>query len=285
MEITKYAGQGLQAFASLEVLRVPTGTPKVTIAGVDYTFGTHFVGITPEKIAVHLVRAINAEPSMFGDHGLLPVPKSYRAIWTGKHVVLVALVPGTAGNTLTLTTDETVTFAVSGGTFSGGVAGVSSGGSTDAGITVRVTPAISASAIYASGDAIGPKIQFIATAKSASQGVVIQNLTLFDKDSQNSALDILFFASEPTGGTYTDNAAMDANADIAGRLVGIVSIAAVDYKSIGTGSVAAVANIGLYTGALSGGTGELHAAILSRGTPTYTTTSALALSVNCIQDN
>lgn len=118
-----YRALGRPATASVIVLKVPTGTPTVTINGVVYTYGTNFVGQTVHEIAKHLCAAVNADRSLYGfGHDKTNPISLVWAMYYGATVILIATEPGTGGNSLTLATSSAEHFTVSGATFSGGAA-------------------------------------------------------------------------------------------------------------------------------------------------------------------
>lgn len=123
-----YRPFGQPAFAYVDIVTVPAAGDKITINGTDYTFGTHFFGTGRTKFSItqNLAEAIRGEPN--GDGHIIRNPLSvvtamaYGSI-TGQamgRLFLFATEPGTAGNALTLTTNNSAVFVVSGATFSGG---------------------------------------------------------------------------------------------------------------------------------------------------------------------
>jgi hypothetical protein len=89
-------------------------------------------------------------------------------------------------------------------------------------------------------------------------------------------LELLIFESTPSGGTYTDNAALAHHANDVGKCLGRIAVASADYITEVTGSlaIATIRNIGLPVKA--SGSDDLFAlAIIASGTPTFTATNDL----------
>ena len=129
--------------------------------------------------------------------------------------------------------------------------------------------------IYASGDQIG-ELMTLTDALIDSHRGVIRSLSIVDKAKQKSALSVLFFRAEPTVAS-ADNAALDiSDSELAAKFVGMVNVAAADYKDLSNGSVATVQNLSL---AVESDTDELYAVVLSGGTPTYGAVDQLELKI------
>lgn len=147
---------------------------------------------------------------------------------------------------------------------------------------VSVTPVLTGAGAYSSGNAVGPK-QTIASAarKTTKTQIMLQTLTVTDKANQKAALTILFFDSDPTAGTYTDKSALALSTDLA-KVIGKVNVAAADYETIDSKAVACLKSIGLEMQLTAGAT-TLYAAVLTTGTPTYTSTSDLTFRYGVLQ--
>lgn len=136
-------------------------------------------------------------------------------------------------------------------------------------ITVSTSPA------YSTNDNIGGKLTMTGLVGGTGQGL-LQQVELVDQAAQNSAIDIYFFNADPSNTTFTDNGAMDiADADMA-KIIGVVSIAAADYKAGADNSFAIVKGVNLLIPSLSR---IVYGALVSRGTPTYVATTDLALKL------
>ena len=136
--------------------------------------------------------------------------------------------------------------------------------------------------IYASGDLIGGKLTLSNVLEMSGGGGVIHSVVVADKAKQNSALDIVIFDSDPSATTFTDQSALTiADADLL-KIVGIIPIAATDYRSFADNSCADLKSVGLIV--KGSATSTLYACVVSRGTPTYASASDLQLKIKILPD-
>ena len=145
---------------------------------------------------------------------------------------------------------------------------------------LEATPVIT-TGIYASGDLIGALIELTNAVTDPGRGGVIEAVSLTDLGNQSDNIDVIFFDTEPTATTFTDNAALDINdADLL-NLIGfeqITSYAAFADNSLGRGEADRKMPF-----AIPGGT-SLWAALVSRATPTYVSVADLTLRVAVRQE-
>lgn len=126
---------------------------------------------------------------------------------------------------------------------------------------------------YAAGDLVGAKLTLAEAYPIEAKEPYLHSITVQDLDKQNVELDFVFFDSDPSGTTFTNNSALDvADADLP-KILGFATITASDYCDFADSSVGSIGNIGL---ACKPTVNTLYCAIVSRGTPTY---SANGLSV------
>ena len=150
--------------------------------------------------------------------------------------------------------------------------------------TVKTTPTIGTSA-YASGDLIGPKLTFENACRQKSEGGdegtgLIQSVVLTDLAKQDVSIDVIFFDTDPSNTTFTDNAPFDvADADLP-NIIGVAQITT--YADFNDNSVGWAANLELPFD-LKSRSNSLYAAMVSRGSPTYAA-SDLTLRVGIMQD-
>lgn len=138
-------------------------------------------------------------------------------------------------------------------------------GSNDAVIDVSV---VTDTNIYASGDLLFDQTEIVGAARKAGGTGWITTITVWDHDNQGAAMDLIFMDDSSSLGTL--NAAMaivDSDANSA-AIIGVVSIAASDYKDLGTCQYATIRNVGMQFQCASGDTGIFMGA-MSKGTPTY----------------
>lgn len=154
---------------------------------------------------------------------------------------------------------------------------------------VEVTPTISTSA-YTAADQIGG-IQTLSNAVLSdpeARGGVLQTIVIVDKAKQKSAIDIFFFKELPTVAS-SDNAAADiTDAEMASKCIGVISVVAGDYADLANNSTASVENVGLVLRSTPNAdlatANSVYAVAVSRGTPTYGSTSDLVFKYGLLQD-
>jgi hypothetical protein len=160
-------------------------------------------------------------------------------------------------------------------------------------VRVTATPVISSGSIYANGDCLGP-LQTIANAvRAGALSGRILSATIVDKtQAQRAAIDILFFTSTVT--TAADNAAFTISDTDIQNCLGVIPVKALDYNTAWPGtplnSIATVPYADLTTSAnlnnssqlpfpiVTTGT-DLFMQLIVRGTPTYTSTSDIVVSL------
>lgn len=138
---------------------------------------------------------------------------------------------------------------------------------------VSATPTISNGVAYAAGDSIGGLMTFTGACLSGSLQAEIRGVTLWDLTKQGADIDVLVFSANPTGTTFTDNAALDvADADLA-KIAAVVQITSDSAYS--DNGISQAKNLSYEIACTS--TGTFYAAMVSRGTPTYGSTTELTL--------
>lgn len=149
-------------------------------------------------------------------------------------------------------------------------------------VRISVTPTVSTTPAYTSGDVVGG-LQTISNAARISGGSgIIQSIIVVDKtQAQRAAMDILFFDRSVT--VAADNAAVATSDGDMANILGVVSIGPYNTAWPGTplNSVSTLLNVGLPF--VLNGT-DLYAVAVVRGTPTYTSTSDLIFIYTILQD-
>ena len=132
---------------------------------------------------------------------------------------------------------------------------------------------------YSSGDQIGSlqEIEFFPRELDLAE---LCSVTVVDKAKQKAAIDLLFFNENITVAS-TDNAAADVtDAQMAANCLGKISVAGADYVDLANSSVATVGNLKTIlknSSAYKAKQKKLYMLVVSRGTPTYTSTSDLTI--------
>lgn len=136
---------------------------------------------------------------------------------------------------------------------------------------------------YDIGDCIGEAIQIPVLDLQDAKGI-LQSIILQDSANQKQAIDILIFGEAPKEGTYQNDAAVAISTD---RLQRVVSVAAADWKTIGSDSVAyAQPSFDPFlihrTDAV--GSENIYVVLMSQGTPTFGANSNLRISFGVLTD-
>ena len=151
------------------------------------------------------------------------------------------------------------------------------------------TPTVSDTPDYTSGDLMGGKIT-ITQAGTANDGRphrltdfsgIIQSVIIMDLDARNLDIDVVFFDTDPTNTTFTDNAAFDINDTDLLTVIGVVNVTT--WAAFNDNGVGKSVNEGLafHTG-LNGS--AIYAALVARGAHNLSTTNALTLRVGILED-
>lgn len=145
---------------------------------------------------------------------------------------------------------------------------------------VTATPTITSGSAYASGNQLGGLLTLSGVNNGGSAGCALIDVVVTDKAGQSAALDVLLFDASVTVGSDKAAVAISA-ADLTAHCLGNLKVTAAMYSSAGTPSVATFngSNMPLLLKPAAGqtGTGTLYAVLVSRGTPTYTSTSDLTV--------
>lgn len=146
--------------------------------------------------------------------------------------------------------------------------------------TLTATPTVSTSA-YTTGDNVGGKLTLTDCCRGNQGSGLIQSVIITSKSVQTATFDVIFFASDPSGTTATDNAAQDiADADLS-KIIGVAQCSTV--VGLSAASIHQASNVALPF-VLTGGATSLYALIVVRGTPTLGSTSDIWVSVRVLPD-
>lgn len=145
---------------------------------------------------------------------------------------------------------------------------------------LTATPTVSTSA-YTSGDNVGGKVTLTSVCRAEQGSGLIQSVIITSKSIQTATFDVVFFSSDPSGSTFTDNVAQAiVDADLS-KIIGVAQCSTV--VALAAESIHQATGLALPF-ALSGGATSLYAAIIVRGTPTLGSVSDIWLSVQVLQD-
>lgn len=149
--------------------------------------------------------------------------------------------------------------------------------------SVSVTPTVDTSA-YGAGDQLGSEmiIDPGITDDGAADAYVIQSIVVTDKAKQSASIDLVFFDDSVT--IASDNAAADfTDAQLVANCLGYVNVGT--YSDFNDNSVGTARNVGLQLKqATAGGDGKIYCYAVSRGTPTYVSTTDLTFKFDLAAD-
>jgi len=144
---------------------------------------------------------------------------------------------------------------------------------------IMVTPTVTASSAYTAGYEVGGLMTFSNVFGSADSGI-LQSIRVKCKSVQTTGLKLYLFTTNPTNSTWTDKAAPAINAaDIAG-LTGPFALSSPD-SGLGTETTWELDGIGA---AYVSDNTNLYGVLVCTGTPTFTSTSDVSVSLVTLQD-
>lgn len=154
---------------------------------------------------------------------------------------------------------------------------------------VEVAPTVVAEA-YGANDVLGsdsplsltPAIRLVSTPKNLIGTGTIVNVMVTDKAAQTATIDIVFWDSNPSATTFTNNTALTVHDTDLLNIIGVITIDT--WTSFAASSVGRPANSTAIPFKLASGDTTLYATMITRGTPTYASTSDLLLRVGIYQD-
>ena len=119
---------------------------------------------------------------------------------------------------------------------------------------------------YASGDVLSATAEITGFFVSTTSSRIITSVRVLDEDDQAGDFDILFLDANKSLGTA--NAAASITDADARSIIGLVAVAASDYKDLGGNQVAVISNIGQIVKA--NGSTSIWIGTVSRAAKTYT---------------
>lgn len=135
------------------------------------------------------------------------------------------------------------------------------------------TPTVTASSAYAAGNAVGGLLTFT-NVGVPSPGGRIESVSLYSKSAQTAQVDFVWCAANnPTSTTITDKTAISVNAADFDKCKVVAQLT--NWSSLGTVSVAYSGQLAAPFALSTGQTG--YGFLVTRGTPTFTSTSDLQL--------
>ena len=131
---------------------------------------------------------------------------------------------------------------------------------------------------YADGDVLAETQLCSGVVEDVHGKAMVLSLGVLDKDDQGQPLDIVFLKSNK--GIGTENAQVSVSDADADEILGIVSVAAADYKDLINSQYAQITNVGILLESAPGSV-DVYIAAISRGTGTYSA-SGITLKIGLV---
>lgn len=144
---------------------------------------------------------------------------------------------------------------------------------------IAVTPTVSTTPAYTAKDAVGGLMTFSNAVRASGGSGLLYAVQVVDKGQQMKDLDLVLFDRSITA--PTDNSIFNPSDTELTEAVGTVRISSGDYADFNNNSVATVANVGIEF--VLNGT-DLFGVLVARGTPTYTSTTDIVVTLTILQD-
>jgi hypothetical protein len=167
-----------------------------------------------------------------------------------------------------------------------GVVGLNAGtnmiGSTTVPGVVTKNPTVTVTAgAYTTGQVVGGLLTITNTFRTSGGSGTILNVGVSVKTALTAPFDVIFFGTNPSNSTFTDNASLAVNVADLPFIAGIVHCT--DLVSLGTPQILQAYNVNIPVKNGSSNT-SLYAVIVIRGAETFASTSALGLNVQFQQN-
>lgn len=144
---------------------------------------------------------------------------------------------------------------------------------------IAVMPPVSNAAVYAAKDAVGGLLTFANAVRASGGSGMIEKVVVVDKGQQAAWLDLVLFRATFTA--PSDNAIFAPTDAELLDCEGVVPIFTGDYADFSSNAVATKNAVGLEF-SLAGT--SLFGVLVARGTPTYTSTTDLVVTLTILQD-
>lgn len=141
---------------------------------------------------------------------------------------------------------------------------------------------------YASGDLIGGKLTFTGSLRSNVGTGQLTSVRISDSNKQAADLELVLFSDDPSSTTFANNSAFDIAAADRDKVVAIISLGSTARFAYSVTGIVYLGNLLIPVRAIGSTSGSpqstLYGALVSRGTPTYTSTSALSIRLSIVND-
>lgn len=147
---------------------------------------------------------------------------------------------------------------------------------------IVTTPTVDSIPDYSSDDVLGGLQSLYGATRSAATGSILLSCSILSKVAVAVPLRIIFFYSNPSATTFTENSTLSINSADYTKVIGHVDIQVSDSADLGTPDILTKNNINLPF-ILDGGT-TLYACCLARGTLNLNSSSDLTFRYCFLQD-
>lgn len=145
------------------------------------------------------------------------------------------------------------------------------------------TPTVTVGA-YSAGNVVGGLLTFAPLVRRDGGSGILNTATLRDKAGQGGTYDLFLFDAAPT--TQTDKTAVALTAADLAKCIGVLTFAAVKLGAASTMGVSSLnsANLSIKVGGGGGSGSSVFGILVTRGTPTYASTSDISVDLLVIPD-
>lgn len=146
-------------------------------------------------------------------------------------------------------------------------------------VRLSATPTVSTTPAYALKDAVGGLLTFANAVRASGGSGLLHAVQVVDKGQQMKDLELMLFDRSITA--PTDNAVFDPTDTELTQSVGRVDLSAGYYSDFSDNSIATREGLGLEF--VLNGT-DLFGVLVARGTPTFTSTTDIVVTLTIVQD-
>lgn len=136
---------------------------------------------------------------------------------------------------------------------------------------------------YDAADQIGTTLYIPKVMLDSKACALLKSITIIDKSKQKASIDILFFDDEPTNAVADNSAADISDAEMIDKCLGYVNVPAASYVDLSASSIATVKAVDFVLKTNADSSKGIWLVLVTRGTPTYTSTSDLMLKLGIQQ--
>jgi hypothetical protein len=265
------ATSGLQTTANSTLATIAAQTNGLATAAAQTTGNTSLASVATNTGNVDTNLGAKADSAAASDTGTFSLMSLFKR-------ALQSLTTGNSSLASIATNTTGAATAANQATANASLSAIS--GNTGAGAVTLTSTPTTAGTTHAAGDVVGAKISLSGAARSNSSSGLIQNVMVDVTDNVTATYDVLFFDADPSGSTFTDDAAVSVVAADLPKCCAVVHCD--DVVDVGTRKVAQATNVGLPFKIVASDT-TLFAVIVARSSAAYTTANGVTLRVNAVQ--